>query len=163
MRRRWRLTWLDSFECRVIGSIDCSRLLLHQRARAFGKRTVDGLAGQCLQDVVEIPGALVLSGLLHLEQVHVVDHLAVGANVAVGRKEVVHPLLLHLFHDGRSVIGGRRFHGFRAVTVSPLEAAIAMPLAPALDAVSRNDAKSEVFGGNTGLPTTSPPFSLTLS
>jgi hypothetical protein len=39
---------------------------------------------------------------------------------------------------------------------SPLEAAILMTLSPAPDAVNRNDAKSEVFGGNAELPTACP-------
>src|SRR6478752_1408611 len=48
-------------------------LFVNQRALALGEWPVNGLAGQRLQDVVEVPITLVLSKLLHLEQIHVVD------------------------------------------------------------------------------------------
>src|SRR3984957_3460509 len=106
------------------GPPDVRGLFLHKRTLAFGKGTVDRLARQRLHDVVEIPVALILSGLLHLEQVHVVDHLAVGADVAVAREEVVHPLVFHLLHDDRRIVRARRLDGFEIVRDRRIDSAM---------------------------------------
>src|ERR1700732_186866 len=62
---------------------------LHQRAAALVERAERFVAGHGGEQLVEIPFALGLFRLLDLEQIHVVHHAAVDADLAVLGKEVV--------------------------------------------------------------------------
>src|SRR5580704_16674944 len=55
---------------------------LDQRAAALVERTESFVAGDGCEQLVEIPLALRLLGLLDLEQIHVVDHAAVDPDLA---------------------------------------------------------------------------------
>src|SRR5665647_2854704 len=55
---------------------------LDQRAAALVERAEGFVAGHGGDQLVEIPFALGLFRLLHLEQIHVVDHTAVDADLA---------------------------------------------------------------------------------
>src|SRR5882724_8097483 len=59
----------------------------HQRAAALVERTERFVAGDGGDQLVEVPLALGLLGFLDLEQVHVVHHAAVDADLATLGKE----------------------------------------------------------------------------
>src|ERR1700724_3529645 len=59
-----------------------------QRAAALVERTEGFVAGDGGDQLVEVPFVLGLGRLLHLEQIHVVDHATVDADLAPICKEV---------------------------------------------------------------------------
>src|SRR3546814_3115137 len=65
---------------------------------------------QSCYDVVVVPRSLRLFGGLDLHQVHVVDHAAVFAHVAVFGKEVVDLVRFHPLHQGIGVVSAGRLH-----------------------------------------------------
>src|SRR5258706_7153610 len=60
----------------------CASVHLDERAAALVERTERLVAGHGGEQLVEIPFILGLFRLLHLEQIHVVDHAAVDADLA---------------------------------------------------------------------------------
>src|SRR5215472_15017523 len=61
----------------------------HQRAAALVERSERLVAWHSGDQVVEVPLALGFLGLLDLEQIHVVHHAAVDADLAILGEEVV--------------------------------------------------------------------------
>src|SRR4051794_38160960 len=69
----------------------------------------EGLVARDGREVlVVVVGALALLGLLDLEQVHVVDHAAVGEHLALAGEEVVHRHLVQLRGDRLGGVGAGR-------------------------------------------------------
>src|SRR3954470_5046480 len=64
-------------------------LLRHKRTPRDIERLKRLVAGNSTQQLVIVPASLRFRGLLHLEQIHVVDHAAVLTNFAVPGEEVV--------------------------------------------------------------------------
>src|ERR1700733_7056432 len=88
---------------------------LDQRATAFVERTAGFVAGHGGEQLVEIPLAFRLLGLLHLEQVHVVSHASVVSDAAVPGEEVVDRGFPHLRHHLRRFVGADRIDGLEVV------------------------------------------------
>ncbi len=63
------------------------------------------VAGYLLDDLEQIPRTLRLGGLFHLDQEQVMDHGAVGPQMAVDGEEVIDLHLLHCLHDCVGIIG----------------------------------------------------------
>src|SRR5882724_272182 len=80
----------------------------HQRATALVERTESLVARHRGDQLVEIPLILGFRWLLDLEQIHVVDHAAVDADLAVFGEEVVDRSGAHLRHHLRRLIGSDR-------------------------------------------------------
>src|SRR3954449_3605959 len=77
---------------------------LHQRAAALVQRTEGLVARHGGEQLVKVPLTLGLRRLLHLEQVHVMHHAAVDADLAVLGEEVVDRGGAHLLHDLRCLV-----------------------------------------------------------
>src|SRR6201996_3497672 len=78
---------------------------LHQRAVALVERAEGFVAGHGGEQLVEVPFALGFLGLLDLEQIHVVNHAAVDADLAVLGEDVVDRHGPHLRHHLLRVVG----------------------------------------------------------
>ncbi len=89
--------------------------MLHQRAAAVCERAVGLVAGDGREDLVEIPLALRLGGRFHLHQIHVVDHAAVVADVAVLGEEVVDRGRFHFGDHGLGLVGAGGIDGLEIV------------------------------------------------
>src|SRR5262249_41629947 len=74
------------------------RLLLDQRAARVLERLERDLGRDRRADAVVVPGLLRLARLLHLEEVHLVDHPAVLADVHVLAEHVGDLVLLQISH-----------------------------------------------------------------
>src|SRR4051812_2723526 len=77
---------------------------LHQRAAALVQRTEGLVARHGGEQLVKVPLTFGLRRLLHLEQVHVMHHAAVDADLTVLGEEVVDRSGAHLLHDLRCLV-----------------------------------------------------------
>src|SRR5689334_4447675 len=75
----------------------------YKGALSISERPISLISRQ-RSDLLEIvPWIFRFLGRLHLEQMHVADHAAVFADIAVGTGRIVDLQLLHLLHDGLRV------------------------------------------------------------
>ena len=82
------------------------------------------LPGIVAKQLVIIPARLGFRRLLDLEQIHVVHHAAVLADLAVLGEHVVDRRLLHDLHDGGGVGGARGLHGFQIMADRRIDAGL---------------------------------------
>src|ERR1700727_1976581 len=88
-----------------------SETSFHQRATAVLERAEGLIARDFGENLVVVPWAFRLFGLLDLEQKHAVDHAAVLAQHAVVGEGVPHPRFTHLGQHRLGVPGTRGLHG----------------------------------------------------
>src|SRR5690606_17988713 len=79
-------------------------LFLDEFAGGLFEGCIDFIAWQCLDDVVVVPRLFGFGWLLDLHEVHVVDHAAIFAYIAVLGEEVVDLVGFHPFHQGIAII-----------------------------------------------------------
>src|SRR6476619_7623540 len=90
-------------------------LFFHQRTARSFQRLERFVAGDRRQQLVVIPARLRFRRLLDLEEIHVMHHAAVLADLAVLGEHVVDRGFLHDLDDGGGVGRSRGLHGFQIV------------------------------------------------
>src|SRR5579863_8447420 len=91
----------------------CSALLLHERTFAFRQRSKCVVARNGLNDLDKVPRTLRLGRRLYLDEIHIVHHTAILADVATGGKDVVYRRCPHFPQNGERPIGAAIFDGLQ--------------------------------------------------
>ena len=150
-RRRPRSSQIAASELRSPGShashrpgMTASRHFFTSGQRDSFQRLERLVAGNGREQLVVVPAAFGFRRLLDLEQIHVVHHAAVLADLAVLGEHVVDRRVLHDLHDGRRVGGAGGLHGLQIMRDRGIDAGLRRGRHPL-------DALHEALGERAGL------------